>query len=183
LADVEHGLEHAAEAAHGGGSGGLPQLDFATWPGQIFWLLVTFGALYLILSRSVLPRIGGIIEDRRDKIADDLDEAARLQRQAEDAGAAYEKSLADARAKAHAIAQQTHDEINAELARESDAAEAQFSEKAAEAETRIHAATEAALANVKSVAEDAAAALIEKLVGAAPNATTTRAAVDAADQG
>jgi len=183
VADVEHGLEHAAEAAHSGSSGGLPQLDFATWPGQIFWLLVTFGVLYLILSRSVLPRIGGVIEDRRDKIADDLDEAARLQRQAEDAGTAYEKSLADARAKAHTIAQDTHDAINAELAQESDAAEAQFAEKATEADARIRAATDAALANVKSVAEETASALVEKLAGAAPSATAARAAVDAADQG
>lgn len=182
MADVEHAAETAAHGAEHAASVGMPQLDFATWPGQIFWLLLIFGALYLVLSRSVLPKIGGVIEDRRDKIADDLDEAGRLKRQSEDAAAAYEKALADARAKAHAIAQETHDAMAAELAAEAKAAEDAFAAKSAAAEDKIRDATEAALANVKVVAVETAAALVEKLTGGAPAGAKAAAAVDAVDK-
>ncbi|MGD2131979.1 MAG: F0F1 ATP synthase subunit B' [Maricaulaceae bacterium] len=175
----EAGAEHAADAAHAA-EAGLPQLDFSTWPGQIFWLAISFGVLYFVLSRSVLPRIGGAIEDRKDKIADDLDEANRLQRQAEDAQKAYEQSLADARAKAHAIAGETRDRVNEEITARAADAEEQFSKKAEEAETRIRAAAEAAMANVSSVASEVAVALVEKLSGRAPDAGAVSKALDAA---
>jgi F-type H+-transporting ATPase subunit b len=168
---------HAEESA-----GGLPQLDFSTWPGQIFWLAVAFGFLYFALSKSLLPKIGGVIEDRRDRIADDLDEAGRLQREAEESRQRHEKSLADARAKALAIAGETRARMAAELGEEAKVAEAAFAKKAAEADARIKQATDAALANVKAVAGDAAAALVEKLSGTGASAQAVKAAVDAADR-
>jgi F-type H+-transporting ATPase subunit b len=173
--------EHGEDAAHAS-EGGLPQLMLETWPGQIFWLAVSFAILYFALSRSLLPRIGAIIEDRRDRIADDLDEAGRLQRQAEDARARHEKALADARAKAHAIAGETRDKLARELAEETKAAEAAFAKKTAEAEARIRAATDAGLANVKTVAGEAADALVEKLAGLKPKREAIAAALEAADR-
>ncbi len=174
-------VTHAVEdAAHGAAEGGLPQLDFATWPGQIFWLAVTFGLLYLFLSRSVLPKIGTVIEERLDKIADDLDEAGRLKAQADDAAKAYEKALGDARAKAHAIAGETRDKLNAEIAKETEAAETVFAEKTDAAEARIRKTTQAALANVRDAAADAAAAIVAKLSGGAPDPAAVSKAVDAA---
>lgn len=179
MAEAASDLEHAADAAHGAAEGGLPQLDMSTWPGQIFWLAIAFGILYFFLSRSVLPRIGGAIEDRRDKIADDIDEAQRLQRQANDAQKAYDKALADARAKAHAIAGQTRDRVNEEIAARTAEAEEQFAKTAAEAEKRIAAASEQAITNVSSVAKDVASALVEKLSGKAPDAQAVARALDA----
>jgi F-type H+-transporting ATPase subunit b len=124
-----------------------------------------------------------VIEDRRDRIADDLDEAGRLQRQADEARVRHEKALADARAKAHAIAGETRAKLAEELGAETKAAEAAFAKKAADADARIKAATEAALANVKAVAADAASALVEKLSGKGVATNTAAAAVDAADAG
>ena len=177
-----HAPAGAGDAHDAASEGGLPQLDFTTWPGQIFWLAVAFIVLYLALSRSILPKIGGVIEDRRDKIADDLDEANRLQRQAEEAQERHEKALADARAKAHAIASETRDAIGGELAAETAVAEAEFAKNAEAAEARIREATDAALANVREVAGDAAGALVEKLTGAAPSASAVASALDAADR-
>jgi F-type H+-transporting ATPase subunit b len=174
-APTGHAEDGAAEA-------GLPQLDFSTWPGQIFWLVVAFALLYVVLSRSLLPRIGAIIEDRRDRIADDLDEAGRLQRQAEEARVTHEKALADARAKAHGLGAEARAKLGEELAAETRAAEAVFAKKAAAAETRIEAATRAALANVRSVAGEAAAALVDKLTGKAPGREAVASALDAADR-
>lgn len=167
--------------AHGGEEAGgqLPQLVFETWPGQIFWLGVSFLVLYLLLSRALLPRIGSVIEERRDRVADDLDAANRMQRDAEEARERHEKALADARAKAHAIAAETRERIAGELAEEAKGAEAEYAEKAEEAEARIRAATETALAGVAAVAGEAAGALVEKLGGGAPDASAVSGAIAA----
>src|SRR5512134_3078801 len=94
--DLQTGTEHAAGDAHGA-KPGLPQLDTSTFAGQIFWLVITFAALYLVMSRLAVPKIGGVIADRTNKIKGDLDTAAEAKRASEAAIANYEKALADAR--------------------------------------------------------------------------------------
>jgi len=144
----------------------MPQLDFTTYATQLFWLTITFVSLYLFLGRVALPRIGGIIEQRRDRIADDLDEAARFRAQTDDAIAAYEASLATAKAKASGIAQETRDALSAETDKERDKVEAMLNEKAKQAELRIAKTKKQAVANIKEVAADTAQAVVQKLIGA-----------------
>jgi F-type H+-transporting ATPase subunit b len=143
----------------------MPQLDFSTYPPQLIWLAIIFLGLYFVVSRFALPRIGGIIEQRRDRIASDLDEAARLKEESEKALAAYEAALAEARAKAHAIAQETRLRLSAETERQRAEAEAQLAEKLAEAEARIAATRDAAMAQVKDVAAGAAGEIVQHLIG------------------
>ena len=143
----------------------MPQLDIAFYAPQIFWLFITFAALYLLLARVALPRIGGVLEQRRDRIADDLDEAARFKAQTDDAIAAYEASLASAKTKASAIAQDTRDALGAETDKERHKVEAMLGEKAKEAEARIARTKEQAVANIKEVAADTAQAVVQKLIG------------------
>jgi F-type H+-transporting ATPase subunit b len=90
--DEAHTVE---DAAHGGGA--FPPFDPSTFPSQLLWLAITFGLFYLFLKRVVLPRVGGILEVRRDRIAQDLDQAARMKSEADAAVAAYEQELAEAR--------------------------------------------------------------------------------------
>lgn len=170
-----------ADAAHG--SGGLPQLDASSWPGQLFWLAVTFGLLFFLLSRVVLPKIATTIESRRDRIADDLDAAAQNKREADEAVAAYERQLADAKAKAHAIAAKNKAKVDAEIAEESEAAEAEVAARQAAAEERITEMRTEALAHVKDVAAETASVLVETLTGTAPDAKSTNAAVKSVRQG
>jgi len=144
----------------------MPQLDITFYAPQIFWLFITFVALYLLMARVALPRIGGMIEQRRDRIADDLDEAARFKAQTDDAIAAYETSLAAAKAKASTIAQETRDALGAETDKERVKVEASLSEKAKEAETRIAKSKQQAVANIKEVAVETAQAVVQKLIGA-----------------
>lgn len=177
--DDAHG---AADAAHAS-SGGLPQLDMSTWPGQIFWLLVTFGILFFFLSRMVLPKIATTIENRRDRIADDLDAAAQNKQEAEEAVAAYEQQLADARAKAHGIVAKNRAKVEAEIATDSQAADAEVEAQQAAAEERISKMREEALTHVKDVAAETASALVEKLTGDAPDAKTASKAVQTVRQG
>ncbi len=102
---MQDAAPHEGAEAHGGGEhGGFPPFDPATWGSQVFWLAITFGALLLLMRRVALPRIGGILEDRANRIAGDLAEAGRLKEETDAAIAAYEQALAEARQNGHAIA-------------------------------------------------------------------------------
>tara|TARA_R110000868_G_scaffold76499_2_gene219882 strand:+ start:27121 stop:27720 length:600 start_codon:yes stop_codon:yes gene_type:complete len=163
-ADPAHAaVEHAAEAH---ASGGLPQLDVSTWPGQLFWLAVTFSLLFLMMWRVVLPRIRNAIEERRDRIADDLDTAAQLKQKADDSAAEYERVLHDARAKAHALALSTRDSVDAAMKAEAAEADAEIAKRQEAAEHLIADMRTKALAEVNSIAADATRAIIDQLTGA-----------------
>lgn len=155
----------------------MPQLEFGDFAPQLIWLAITFILLYIAMSRLALPRIGRVLEERRTKIADDLDSAERLKREAEEALTAYEAALAQARADAHAIAARTRDDLAAESAKERAALEAKLETQLAEAETRIAAVRDDAMANVRTVAADVTAELVTKLTGQQADTGAIEAAV------
>jgi F-type H+-transporting ATPase subunit b len=163
-----------------GGHGSFPPFDRETFPSQLFWLVVCFVLLYLITARLVQPRVAGIMDSRKNRISGDLAEASRLKTEAEQAIAAYEKALADARTRAQTIASETRDRLQAEADRNRKSLEEQLNARLAEAEKQIAATKSAAMANVRGIATEAAAAIVTRLTGvAAPDAKVT-AAVDAA---
>jgi F-type H+-transporting ATPase subunit b len=155
---------NVAQAAEGN-SGGLPQLNPNDFAPQLFWLAITFTLHYFVMSRVALPRIGEVLEERRDRIQRDLTAAERLKGETERALEAYEKALADARASASGIARQTRDSLAAEIEKERAAVEAQLSAKIHDAEARINATKSKALATVNDIAVDAVTAIVKKLVG------------------
>jgi F-type H+-transporting ATPase subunit b len=167
----------AAEAAQAAEKAGLPQLDASTWPSQLFWLALTFGVLYFLMSTYFLPRIGATLEERRDRIADDLDKAAEGRREAEEAEKAYNRSLADARAKAQAIAADTREEVAVEVASLQREAEEELAEKADAAEARIAAMKTSAAAKVREAATDTTRAIVEALIRETPTDAVVGAAV------
>src|SRR5690606_34937928 len=136
----------AHEAVHG--SGVFPTFDSTHYASQVLWLAITFGLFYLFLSRVVLPRIGGVIETRRDRIAQDLEQAARLKQDADNAIAAYEQELASARAKASDIAETARAKGKSEAEAERATAEAALEGKLKEAEERIAAIKTKAMSDV-----------------------------------
>lgn len=154
----DHGGEHAGDKA-------FPPFDLTYFPSQIFWLLVSFFALYFILGQVLLPRIGETIEERNNRIADDLDSASRMQREAEDAEKTYERALADAKAKARNHAETTRQSIDAELAKDLDIADAQALKQAEAADVRIRKIRTEAMANIDTIAAEAAQATVETLIG------------------
>lgn len=161
----------------------MPQLDFSSYPPQLIWLVIVFFGLYMVLSRLALPQIGGIIEQRRDRIAADLDEAARLKEESEKALATYEAALAEAKARAHAIAQETRDKLNAETERQRAEAEATLGAKTAEAEARINESKTAAMAQIKEVANTTTGGIVNKLVGGRVTKAKVTKAVNEAMKG
>src|SRR6476619_6517410 len=98
----------------GGGKPQFPPFDKETFASQLIWFAIFFIALYVIISRLAIPRICGLIEARDRRIADDIGEANRLKERSDAALQAYEKSLADARARAQALASETRDKLHAE---------------------------------------------------------------------
>lgn len=170
-----------AEVHHGGAEhgGAFPPFDSSTFASQILWLAITFGLFYVLMSKVVLPRIGGILEARHDKIAKDLEEANRLKASSDAAGAAYEKSLAEARQKAQAIASDTRSALNATLDAKRHEAEAGLTAKIAAAEATIAGIKAKALAEVDGIAVDTAETLVSTLTGESIGRDDVAAAVAA----
>jgi F-type H+-transporting ATPase subunit b len=161
----------------------MPQLNPLDWAPQIIWLIITFGILYVLMVKVALPRIGGVIDARAAHIAKDLAEADRLRRQTEEAIAAYEQALAEAKQKAHAIVDASRAKLKEEMAAERAKLEQQLAKKSAEAEERIDAAKASAMKDVNTVATDVAAEIVRQLIGAAPAKTEVEKAVEAARKG
>jgi len=143
----------------------MPQLDFGDYAPQLVWLVITFGVMYLLMARVALPRIATVIEERRDRIANDLAQADQLRRETDQAISAYEKALADAKARANAIAQETRDRLNEELERERAEKEAEIQKRLEQAEAEIARTKEQALSHVEEIARDTTAALVQQLLG------------------
>jgi F-type H+-transporting ATPase subunit b len=156
----------AAEEAHGeAGSGGMPQLDPSTFVSQIVWLAVAFAFLYWLMDRKLLPSITEIRTERQARIDEDLDEAARLRGEAEEAIARYEQVVAEAHDKANSAIKAAQDKLQAEYAERQSRVEAELAAKLKEAETRIERARTVALEQVHTVAVEAAQAAASKLIG------------------
>ena len=155
--------EAAGQAAEAASAPGMPQLDFSTWGNQIFWLIVTLVVIYLILSRVALPRISAVLAERAGTITNDIAAAEDLKRKAEEAEAAYEKALADARIEANRIVAETRAEIQADLDKATAKADAEIAAKAAEGEKKISEIRASAMESVKDVAEATAQELVAVL--------------------
>lgn len=151
--------------AEGGHEGAFPPFDSSTFASQLLWLALSFGVLYWVVSRIAAPRIAGILEVRRDRIAGDLGEAERLRGETDAAVAAYEQSLADARKKAGTIAAETREQMNRDLDVRRKAIEADLSAKVGEAEARIAGIKAQALGEVDAIATDTADAIVAALAG------------------
>jgi F-type H+-transporting ATPase subunit b len=168
--------EHIPASEHGRG---FPPFDAQSFPSQLIWLALTFIALYLLMSRVALPRIGSILEERRRRIAEDLAQAQRLEGLSDAAIAAHEKALNEARGRAQTLANETR--ANAAAAAEARRREvdAKLNLHVAEAEKAIAATRSAAMTNVRGIASDAASAIVERLIGTTPASQETAEAVNA----
>lgn len=156
---------HATTEAHGSEKEVFPPFNPETFASQLLWLAITFGALYILMSRVALPRIGGILENRKSIIDGDLAAADASRQQTDAAIAAYESALAAAKSKAHAIAQQARDANAAELASQRTAIETELAGKVSAAEARISATKTEALGHVDEIATETAQAVVTQLIG------------------
>jgi F-type H+-transporting ATPase subunit b len=169
--------------ADGGHSGGFPPFDSSTFASQLVSLLIAFVALYLIVSRIALPRVGSVLEAREKAIESDLAAAQKLKEETDAALKAYEGELAAARARAQAIGAETREKLNAASDAERKTLEGRLTHKLVEAEKTIAATREAAMSNVRNIAAEAAAAIVQRLTGIVPDGKSVEGAVDASLKG
>lgn len=168
----------ATETTGADAAPGMPQLDFSTWGNQIFWLVLALIAIYLILSRVALPRIGAVLAERSGTITNDLAAAEGLKAKALEAEEVYTKALADARAEAQRIVEEAKAEIKSDLDVAIAKADAEIAAKAAESEKAIADIRASALENVTSVAQDTAAEIVTAMGGKADAKAITAAVAD-----
>ncbi len=166
-----------------GHKGAFPPFNPTTFASQLFWLVIAFVVLYVLMAKVALPRVGSIIENRQKRISDDLASAASLKAESDAAIAAYEKALADARARAQAIANETRDTQTAAAEVSRKKLEGELNAKLADAEKTIAATKTAAMANVRGIAAEATKAIVERLTGKAPDDSAVDAAVSASLKG
>ena len=163
--------------------GSFPPFDSSTFASQLLWLAITFGLFYYLMSKVVLPRISDILEVRSDRIAQDLEEANRFKQESDEAIAAYEQELAEAKSKAHAIALEASDKAKADAESYRQKVETELTAKLTVAEDKIAEIKEAALSEVGSIAEDTTAVLVNELLGGKISKADVSAAIKQAGRG
>src|SRR6201985_3661955 len=181
-----HGNAKGATAhteADGGHKEPFPPFRSETFASQLVSLVIAFVALYLIVSRIALPRVGGLLDARQNAIEGDLAAAQKLKDESDSALKGYESELAAARSRAQAISAETREKLNAAAEAQRKTLEQQLAVKLGEAEKTIASTREAAMRNVRGIAAEAAAAIVQRLTGALPDGTSLDHAVDASLKG
>jgi F-type H+-transporting ATPase subunit b len=181
-----HGETGSTTTAHTGADASkhaFPPFQKDTFASQLVSLAIAFVALYLIVSRIALPRVGSVLDERQNTIDGDLAEAERLKNESDGALNAYERELAAARSRAQAIGAETRERLNAASDAERKTLEQQLAQRLADAEKTIAATRTAAMSNVRGIAMDAAAAIVQRLTGALPDGKTVESAVNASLKG
>lgn len=167
---AEHAAGHVAPEA-----AGMPQLEFSTFPNQIFWLIIALVAIYLILTKVALPQISSTLAERKGTITNDLATAEELKLQAQAAEEAYQKALVDARAESNRIVAEAKASVQADLDVAIAKADAEIAARAAESEKRIAEIREGAMESVLEVAKDTAAEIVTALGGKADKVAVAQA--------
>jgi F-type H+-transporting ATPase subunit b len=160
------------------GKAGLPQLDPAGFMPQLIWLAISFVVLYLILSRVALPRIASVLDERERQMQSDIERAEKLKAEAEEALAAYERTMAEARAAAQGELRQAAQAVAAEAAARESTLGAKLAQQSEAAERAIAAAKQAAVADLRKMAGEIAGAVAGKLAGVEIAGADLSAAVD-----
>jgi F-type H+-transporting ATPase subunit b len=173
----------AHTAADGGHKAPFPPFQKDTFASQLVSLLIAFVALYLIVSRIALPRVGSLLDERQNAIEGDLAAAQKLKDESDSALKAYESELAAARSRAQVISSETREKLNAAAEAERKTLEERLAVKLADAEKTITATREAAMSNVRGIAAEAAVAIVQRLTGLAPDGKAVDSAVDASLKG
>ncbi|MDI1263716.1 MAG: F0F1 ATP synthase subunit B' [bacterium] len=188
MAEKSHGTAAKGQtgahtAADGGHGGGFPPFESSTFASQLVSLVIAFIALYLIVSRIAQPRVESVIDARQNAIEGDLAQAQKLKDESDAALKAYEADLASARSRAQAIGNETREKLNAASEAERKTLEDQLTARLAAAEKQIAATRETAMSNVRSIAADAAGAIVQRLTGVLPDSNAVNSAVDASLKG
>ena len=166
------GTEHAPQ-----GAGGLPQFDATWWPGQMVWFLIIFAVVFALMAKVFVPRVGGTIAAREDRISGDIAQARALKAQAEAQAAEADAELVRARARTQKLAVDAKARAQAEASARQAVEEARLGESVAKAEAEIRAARDEAMGHVRDIATDTVQAILARLTGAPASAADVQSAL------
>ena len=157
----------------------MPQLDISTFLPQVFWLLIIFSALYILMARFALPRVGEILEERQNRLDIDLEQAEKYKVESEQLEVEYYKLTAEARAEAQAHLRAEKERVGAKLSEKQAEMSAKTDARFAEAEGKITDAKTAAMGNLEAIATEACISIVAQLSGKKPVAANAKKAVKA----
>ncbi|MGH6813819.1 MAG: F0F1 ATP synthase subunit B', partial [Methylocella sp.] len=164
-------------AAGGHGETSFPPFDLVNFTPMLIWLALSFGLLYLLMAKIALPRVESILHTRAHKITNDIAEANAFRAQSDEAAAALDKTIADAKAMALALAQETRARLTAECEANRLALEAELNARLAASEMQILEMKAKAMGNVEAIASEAAAAIVHHITGKPADPTAIARAI------
>ena len=159
-------------------SGGMPQLNPEFWVSQIFWLTLTFGILYIILSKLILPKISDNLESRKSKILENIEAAEKQREDSETKIKEYEKIISKNKLEAKTIFNQTREKALKDINAKKEVLDKQIDEEIIKAEQEIKSLRDGAPDKINKIAIETSSALIQKLIGAEVNNSSISAIVD-----
>ena len=159
-------------------SGGMPQLNPEFWISQIFWLIITFGILYVVLSKLILPKISTNLELRKSQISDNIEAADRQREDSETKIKEYDEVISKSKAEAKNIFNQTREKILKDINSKREVLDKQIKEEVKKAEEEINKLRLEAPAKINRIAIETSSELVQKLIGAEINNSSISAIVD-----
>jgi len=159
-------------------SGGMPQLNPEFWVSQIFWLVITFGILYVVLSKFILPKISANLEIRKSQILDNIEAAEKQREESELKIAEYEKTVQNSKNEAKNYFKQTREKLLKDINLKKDSLENELNKEIQKAESEIQELRTRAPEKIKKIAAETSADLLQQLIGTEVNSSSISAIVD-----
>ena len=159
-------------------SGGMPQLNPEFWVSQIFWLIITFGILYVVLSRLILPKISANLESRKSQISDNIEAASKQREQSDSKLKEYDEIISKSKIEAKNIFNQTKEKALKDIDAKRELLDKQIDEEVKKAEEEIKKLKLEAPLKINKIAIETSSELIQKLIGSGVNNSSISAIVD-----
>ena len=159
-------------------SGGMPQLNPEFWISQIFWLTLTFGILYVVLSKLILPKISNNLESRKSQILENIEAAEKQREDSEAKLEEYEEIVSKSKLEAKNIFSQSREKVLKDISAKREVLDKQIDEEISKAEQEINTLRESAPDKINMIAIETSSELIQKLIGAEVNNSSISAIVD-----
>jgi F-type H+-transporting ATPase subunit b len=159
-------------------SGGMPQLNPEFWVSQIFWLTLTFGILYVVLSKLILPKISNNLESRKSQILENIEAAEKQREDSEAKFEEYEKIISKSKLEAKNIFSQSREKVLKDISAKREVLDKQIDEEIIKAEQEVNNLRESAPDKINMIAIETSSELIQKLIGAEVNNSSISAIVD-----
>jgi len=159
-------------------SGGMPQLNPEFWVSQIFWLVLTFGIMYLVLSKLILPKISNNLESRKSQILENIEAAEKQREDSETKLKEYDQIILKSKTEANSMFNQVREKAIKDINAKRDVLDKQIDDEISKAEEEIQALRDNAPDKINKIAIDTSSELLQKLIGAEVNNSSISAIVD-----